>query len=67
MLKEQINHKESLDRLLKEKYDVDLIDRYVVIKNLPYVNSKGTISYGDLISVWEGPDQLQPKDHKTFF
>lgn len=60
---------EDVQRLVAEHYSVRLEDQYLIVENVPYVSSSGTISCGDLIaaiSIVNGVSQT-PSDHTVWF
>ena len=45
-----INHNEDLRKLQDEGYNIDLIDSYLVIHDIPYVNENRLVVYGTIAS-----------------
>ncbi len=64
-----ISHNADLSRLVNDGYSVSLIDGYLIIENVPYVNSKKEIVGGILISEISisGDKILPPANHVIHF
>lgn len=60
-----IDHSPDLLRLRNEGYDIDVVGGYLLVRNVPYVNSIGTIQLGVLISQLElsGDRTAKPSKH----
>lgn len=60
-----VNHNPDLKQLMEEGYEVEVYSGYLLIYNIPYVNSKREIAYGTLVSVIENPgvDTIRARDH----
>lgn len=70
MSQELINHNPDLKRLREEGYAVEVRDGYLLVHEVPYVNSKRKIKYGILVSDLElaGDTTVSPiKQHVTHF
>lgn len=64
------SHNPDLGRLIDEGYDVDLINGYLVVYGVPYLNGAGALQHGDLISKLDLIDEVRigpPSDHQVFF
>lgn len=66
---ELINHNSDLKRLRDEGYDIDVRDGHLIVKHLPYVNSKKEIKYGILVSelTLAGNKTIRPSTHAVYF
>jgi hypothetical protein len=65
-----ISRNPDLKRLRDEGYDIEVISRkYLLIKNVPYVNASKEIKRGILVSelALAGDDTLQPNTHVAYF
>ena len=69
MSRELISRSGDLSRLQGEGYEVDIQYGYLVIRNVPYVNSRCQIKRGLLASALELNNDItvRPGDHQVFF
>src|SRR5882762_5596672 len=70
MSQELISHSADLKQLLDEGYDVSVRANHLVISQVPYVNAKGEVQYGTLISELTLADDRTtgtPGTHVAFF
>jgi hypothetical protein len=70
MSQQLINHNHDLKLLKDDGYDIEIrLDKYLLINNLPYLDSKGELKFGTLVSVLEfaGNDTVPPTDHVAYF
>jgi hypothetical protein len=69
MSQQQINRSTDLRRLQDEGYEVEIKSNYLLIKNIPYVNSRKEICFGVLISelTLAGDVTDTPKTHVVMF
>lgn len=59
-----------IDKLVKQGYDVGVINAHLVIFGVPYLNSAGELKYLDLISPLDLREEFlidRPSDHKVYF
>ena len=66
----QINLSPDLKQLLDEGYDIEIRYGHLLIKNVPYVNSKREVKFGTLVShltVDNGDVPIKPADHVAYF
>lgn len=65
----QINHSTDLTRLWEEGYEVEIRSGYLLIHNIPYVNSSREIKHGILISTLNliGNTTTKPETHVIHF
>lgn len=65
MSREQISHREDLQRLVEEGYELEVRSGHLVLHRVPYVTSGRTVRYGQLVCplVETGP----PPDHTMYF
>lgn len=65
MSPEQISHREDLQRLAEEGYELEVRSGYLVLHRVPYVTSERTVKYGQLVCplTETGP----PPDHTMYF
>ena len=65
-----ISRNPDLKRLRDEGYDIEVISRkYLLIKNVPYVNVSKEIKRGTVVSelALAGDDTIQPNTHVAYF
>jgi hypothetical protein len=65
----QISHNDDLRQLQEEGYSISIRDAYLVVRDIPYVDSTRTVRSGRLISNLElsGDRTAKPSDHKIYF
>ncbi len=64
-----INHNEVLSSLQNEGYSIDIHDGYLVVSNVPYLDSNRTVKVGVLAMslTVSGDVVLQPSDHTAYW
>jgi len=64
-----INLSPDLKKLQNEGYTVEIVSNYLVVRNIPYVNSKKEIHQGTLVSelTLAGNKTAAPKTHLVYF
>lgn len=64
-----ISRSPGLKRLMDEGYEVEIVDGFLVLHSIPYVNSIGEVALGDLATdLTLNNDQTQrPRDHQVWF
>jgi len=64
-----INHSPDLKRLRDEGYAIEIKSSYLLLKDVPYVNSKREIAYGTLVSQLDlaGDATTTPGTHVIYF
>jgi hypothetical protein len=69
MSKQRIDHSPDLKRLRDEGYDIDVRERYLLVKSFPYMNAKKEVHYGTLVCKldWAGDVTTTPDTHAAFF
>lgn len=69
MSKQQIDRSADLKRLRDEGYDIEVRERYLLVRSFPYLNSKKQVQYGILVSPldWAGDVTTTPGTHAAFF
>jgi hypothetical protein len=69
MSQELINRNPDLKRLRDEGYEVEIRATYLLVHNIPYVNSRIEICRGTLVSTLQlaGDQTANPSDHVTLF
>lgn len=69
MSQELISHNSDLNQLWDEGYDLSIKDGYLLIKQVPYVNSQREITYGSIVSTLNlsGNKTLKPETHVVYF
>lgn len=69
MSQQLLDHSSDLKRLQEEGYEVDIQAGYLMIHNVPYVNSNREIKRGILISALElsGDKTVKPSSHIALF
>lgn len=69
MLSILLNNNEDLELLIKKGYALSLDSNYLVVRDIPYLDDKGTLHKGAIVSVLVFVTQYQVKiqDHQIFF
>lgn len=64
-----INRSSDLQKMRDEGYDIEVISSYLVVKNVPYVNSNKEIKFGTLVSdlTLAGDITTTPSSHVAYF
>ncbi len=69
MSQQQINRSPDLKQLQDDGYEVEIKSNYLLIKNIPYVNSRQEIGFGTLVSelTLAGDVTTTPNTHVAMF
>jgi biotin operon repressor len=69
MSKQLIALSPDLKRLQDEGYDIEVRERYLLVRSFPHLNSKREVLYGTLVSPldWAGDVTTTPGTHAAFF
>src|SRR5271165_5779436 len=69
MSQRPINHSADLKRLRDEGYDLEIRSGYLLVKDVPYVNSRKEVQRGILVMklVLAGDETARPDDHVAYF
>jgi hypothetical protein len=69
MSRQLISHSPDLQQLWDEGYDIEIRGGHLLVKNVPYVNSRKEVAYGTLVSVLTqaGGVTTAPADHVAKF
>jgi len=69
MSKPPIDHSPDLKRLRDEGFNVEVRERFLLVRSFPYLNSKKEVQYGILVSPldWAGDETTTPGTHAAFF
>ncbi len=69
MLQNLISRSADLKKLRDEGFEVEVKDAYLLVHNIPYVNSKKEIAYGVFVSklTLAGEVTTKPDDHVMYF
>ena len=70
MLKELINHSADLQLLLKDGYEMEIVEQgFLLIHNVPYVTPEKVVRRGTLVSnlYHSGGQTIKPQWHAAFF
>jgi hypothetical protein len=70
MLKELINHSPDLQLLLKDGYEMEIVEEgFLLIHNVPYVTPEKVVKRGTLVSnlYHSGGQTIKPQWHAAFF
>lgn len=64
-----INHSIDLKQLRDDGYDLEIKAGYLLVKHVPYVNSKREVAYGTLVSQLDlnGDVTTTPRSHVAYF
>ena len=65
MSPELLSHSPDLKQLRDEGYEISIVNAYLLVKHVPYVDSTKNIAYGTLISVLDeaGDKTVKPQNH----
>ena len=69
MSKLRTDRSPDLKRLRDEGYDIDVRERYLLVRSFPCLNSKRGVCYGTLVCGldWAGDVTTTPQTHAAFF
>ena len=69
MSKQLIDRSPDLKRLRDEGYDIEVRERFLLVRSFPYLNTKKEVHYGILVSQldWAGDVTTTPSTHAAFF
>ncbi len=69
MCEQLISLSPDLKRLRDEGYDIDVVSSYLIVRDVPYVNTQKEVNHGILISELNlaGDRTVQPKNHTVLF
>ena len=69
MLRKLIDHSEDLKKLRDEGFEIQIVGSFLILHNIPYVNTEKEVQFGQLISeltIAEGVAG-KPKNHVVYF
>jgi hypothetical protein len=69
MSKQRIDRSPDLKRLRDEGFDIEVRERYLLVRSFPHLNANGEIHYGALVCAldWAGDVTTTPQTHAAFF
>ena len=69
MSQQLIDRSPDLKKLREEGYDVEIRHAYLLVKDVPYVNTRKEVRRGVIVSklITAGPDDVMPPDDHTVF
>jgi hypothetical protein len=69
MLHKLINLNQDLKRLWEEGYEIELVDAFLLIHQIPYANADGEVDYGTIVTNLDLADDkvLRPGSHVAYF
>lgn len=69
MLQQLINRSPDLKRLRDEGYEIEIRGGYLIVKHIPYLDNRGEIAYGELVSslTLSNDRTARPDSHVIFF
>ena len=69
MSKPLIAHSPDLKRLQDEGYDIEVRERFLLVRSFPHLNSKREVKYGILVMPLDsaGDGTAQPQNHVAYF
>jgi biotin operon repressor len=69
MSKQRIDRSPDLKRLRDEGYDIEVRERYLLVRSFPHLNAKKEVHYGTLVCAldWAGDVTTTPQTHAAFF
>lgn len=64
-----VSHNDDLRRLIEKGYSVSVVDNYLVIRDIPYLDDKRDLCFGSIVSKIIFTDEVHVKleDHQIFF
>jgi len=64
-----VNHNEDLKKLVDKGYAVSIIDNYLVVRDIPYLDDKKNLHIGEIVSkvIFINEVHVQLEDHQIFF
>ena len=68
MSKQRIAHSPDLKRLRDEGYDIEVGERFLLVRSFPYLNPKREVCYGALVMElkWSGDVTTEPENHVAY-
>jgi hypothetical protein len=69
MLKTLASHNPDLQRLLEKGYALTIDSDYLVIRDIPYLDSTGELQWSALVGklLFENQNKVRPEDHQIHF
>lgn len=69
MYRQLLNHSADLKKLENEGFEVEIVDKHLLVRNIPYVNCNKEIKRGTLVTTlnYSGEKTLKPETHIVFF
>jgi hypothetical protein len=69
MLRTLLDHNEDLELLIKKGYALSIDSNYLVVRDIPYLDDKGNLQIGAIVSVlvFVTQQQIKIQDHQIFF
>jgi Domain of unknown function (DUF6791)/ThiF family len=69
VLRQLVSHNDDIRRLVEKRYAVSFDSAYLVIRDIPYLNDKGALQTGTLVSklVFTDNDHVTQDDHQVYF
>lgn len=68
-LRTLVNHNEDLKRLIDKGYAVSLVDSYLIVRDIPYLDDKHNLHIGVIVSkvIFTDEVHVRLEDHQIFF
>jgi len=69
MSRKLISHSPDLQKLENDGYEIEVKQGHLLVSNIPYVNSRGEVAHGVLVSKLDlaGEKTTQPESHVMYF
>jgi hypothetical protein len=67
MSRQRISRNPDLARLREEGYDVQIVDAYIFVKDVPYLDPAGAVQYGMLAATFSEGDRITQQGHTALF
>lgn len=69
MLKTLASHNPDLQRLLEKGYALSIDSGYLVVRDIPYIDSAGQLQWSAFVGklVFEDQNRVRPEDHQIYF
>lgn len=62
-----MSHNPDIDRLVDKGLSISVIDNYLIVQNVFYLNAEAKLCNGALLSVFTGTVRFQMQDHQVYF
>ena len=69
MLRQLVSHNDDIKRLVEKGYAVSFDSAYLIVRDIPYLDGKGALQIGTLVSklVFTDKEHVTQDDHQVYF